>query len=394
MRRWFLSIALVAGCSDKFNGTGTPEQVIAGADEGQRVEVTGEVHTVTFDSTQNSARRRLLANHPNQVDWVIEQDDEQRRGLHPAFDDTGAKYPRTADHYVLIRSKKPPGVTQTDPDFTPNALAGAWGLGIHVADIDPAQPLPEVGATIKVTGTFRRIVWNGRDPKLPIIDDATITIVTGASELAAPNAGCTLDQDCNERLICDRATHVCASPPREIYWADPWRDVNGACDADADCPLGQTCDASHAIAATGAYAAHYFSTEDTGRHQCVLATRSLAAQCPHIYTTRDLAGGRFITGKEICVRATLLTPVPAEDGDTHAQMRVDEPIPYPTSDIAYHLFGATTENGPIYKDPTLPGGAVVDPAVGQEVVAIGTYRYDPDHGWYEVHPVKAYLPPP
>ena len=75
-------------------------------------------------------------------------------------------------------------------------------------------------------------------------------------------------------------------------------------------------------------------------------------------------------------------------------MHVDEPIPYPIDDIAYDLFGGTTENGPPYKDPTLPGGAVADPAVDQEVIAVGTYRYDPDHGWYEVHPVKAYLPPP
>jgi len=109
---------------------------------------------------------------------------------------------------------------------------------------------------------------------------------------------------------------------------------------------------------------------------------------------RDLVGGRFVTGKEICVRVRLLANTLAEDGDTHAQMFVDEPIPYPTDDIAYHLFGATTENGPIYKDPTVPGGAVVDPSPDVDLVAIGTFRYDPDHGWYELHPVKRYLPAP
>jgi hypothetical protein len=46
----------------------------------------------------------------------------------------------------------------------------------------------------------------------------------------------------------------------------------------------------------------------------------------------------------------------------------------------------------MYKNPALPGGAIVDPQPDQEVIAIGTYRYDPDHGWYEVHPVKAYFP--
>src|SRR5260221_14776452 len=101
------SVAL-AGCGDKFNGTGTPEQVIAGPVDGQHVEVTGDVHTVSFDSIQNLPRRMLLAAHSNQVEWVIEQDDEEIRGKHPAYDDIGAQYPRTPDHYILIRGTKPP----------------------------------------------------------------------------------------------------------------------------------------------------------------------------------------------------------------------------------------------------------------------------------------------
>jgi hypothetical protein len=113
-----------------------------------------------------------------------------------------------------------------------------------------------------------------------------------------------------------------------------------------------------------------------------------------VYTTRDLVGARFVTGKEICVRVKSLANTQADDGDTHAQMQVDEPIPYPTADIAYHLFGGCTEVGPVHKDPALPGGPVLDPQPNDEWIAIGTYRYDPDHGWYEVHPVKAYLPVP
>ena len=58
-------------------------------------------------------------------------------------------------------------------------------------------------------------------------------------------------------LICDRTSKKCVAPPREIFWGDPWHDVNGACDTDADCPLGQVCDPSHAMAATGTYAAQY-----------------------------------------------------------------------------------------------------------------------------------------
>ena len=124
------------------------------------------------------------------------------------------------------------------------------------------------------------------------------------------------------------------------------------------------------------------------------AGATLASQCPRIYTARDLAGARFVTGKEICVRGTVFLPAPAEDGDTHVQLKVDEPLPYPTSDAAFFVFGAATENGPMYKDPALGAGMVVDPAVNQEVVAIGTYRYDPGHGWHEMPPVKAYLAPP
>jgi hypothetical protein len=387
--------ALVACSGDSFNGTGTPEQVIAGAKDGQKVETTGEVFAVTWDSTQTGARKDLLAGHGDEIEFVLEQEDEAKRAVRHAFDEPGADYPRTNDHYILIRTVKPPGITQGEAGFTPGKLVEAWGLGLHVTVVDGDHPLPEVGSHVKVTGTFRRITWNAREVQVPIVDDPTITVIDGPAPLAGMGEACTLDQACNARLVCDRATQKCAPPPREIYWSDPWRDVNGACDTDADCPLGEVCDASHAIAATGTFAAHYFPQQDIGRHLCTLAPGStVASLCPRIYTMRDVVGGRFVTGKEICVRASLLSPVAAEDGDTHDQMHVDEPIPYPISDIGYDQFGGTTENGPPYKDPATPGGAVMDPATDQEVIAIGTYRYDPDHGWYEVHPVKAYLPPP
>lgn len=399
--RLLWTVILLAACGDnKFGGVGTPEQVIAGASEGQNVVVTGEVHTVTYESTQVAARKALLARRPDAdkfhaIEWVIEQDDEEKRGHHFAFDDVNAQYPRATDRYILIRSVKPPGITFGDDDFVATKLAEAWGLGVHLRDLAPGVAMPEVGTTIKVTGTFHRVIWNQRDTKLPIVDNATIEVISGPPDLKAMGATCALDQECNARLICDRASSKCAPPPREIYWADPFRDVNGACTTDADCPFGQVCDPSYTMSATGMFGAHYFTADDAGRHLCRLAPgATVASQCPRIYTTRDLVGGRFVTGKEVCVRATLFVAVPAEDNDTHAQMRLDEPIPYPDADAGYNLFGATTENGPPYKDPALPGGPVVDPVEGQEVIAIGTYRYDPDHGWYEVHPVKAYLAPP
>ncbi len=372
-----------------------------GATDGQHVEVIGEVHTVTFESTQSAARKALLARRPDldqvhAIEWIFERGEQQerQRGQHHAFDDAGEDYPRATDRYILIRSVKPAGITTGEDDFIPTHIVEAWGLGIHLPDLAPGVAMPEVGTTIKVTGTFRRVTWNQREVQLPIVDDAVIEVISGPPDLKAMGATCALDQECNARLVCDRATTTCLPPPREIYWADPWHDVNGACTTDADCPLGQVCDGSYTIPATGLYAAQYFVAADTGRHLCRLAPgASVASQCPRIYTTRDLAGGRFVTGKEVCVRATLFVAVEAEDRDTHAQMRVDEPIPYPNADAAYNFFGATTENGPMYKDPALPGGPVVDPIEGQEVIAVGTYRYDPDHGWHEVHPVKAYLTP-
>ena len=384
----------LAACGDPYNGTLTPEKA-AGAPEGHLVVVIGTVFGVTFDSTEVSMHMMIRNAHAADPTWTtdVEETEEARPG-EPAYEDT-ENYHRTPDHYVLIRSTKPPGVTNGDPDFTPGALAAAWGLGIHLTDIDaPSPPMPELGARIEITGTVHHETWNSREIEVPIVEDATITVLDGPPELGGPGDACTRDTQCNARLVCDRVSTTCVPTPHEIYWADPWRDVNGACDTDADCPLGQVCDASHVIASTGNFAAVH-ATTDAGRHLCTLAPgATLASECARIYTARDLVGGRFASGKEICVRGNLLTPLPAADNDTHDQIVVDEPIPYPTADATYAQFGAVTENGPVYKDPALPGGPVNDPVVGQDVVAIGTYRYDMGHGWYEVHPVKAYFAPP
>jgi len=389
-------LVVCSGCGDNHTPV-TPESLAANGKDGQRVEVIGEVHTVTYDSTMTARRQAVIARHAGEapLDWVIEDDAEEPRGEQHAYEDIGADYPRTPDHYVLIRSALPDGITSGEPDFSSGKLAEAWGLGVHLTGIDPAAPMPEIGSVIKVTGTLHRVHWNQRDALVPVVDAAAIELVSGPAPLAGPGEPCARDQACNARLICDRTALTCGPPPREIYWADPWRDVNGVCDADADCPLGQRCDLAHTVAVTGMYAVHYFPQQDGGRHLCVLAAgATLASECPRIYTARDLVGGRFVTGKEICVRATLFAPVGADDGDTHDQVKVDEPIPYPVSDVAYDLFGAATENGPAYKEPALGAGVVRDPMIDQAIVAIGTYRYDPGHGWYEVHPVKAYFAPP
>src|SRR5262249_7605523 len=116
------------GCGDNLLGK-TPELVAVSASEGQHVDVIGTVHAVTFDSTQaDMVRRMLLEIQSDPIGWVLQQDDEEKRGLQFAYDDTGARYPRTPDHYILLRSVVPEGQT----------LAEAWGLGVHLTDIDPA----------------------------------------------------------------------------------------------------------------------------------------------------------------------------------------------------------------------------------------------------------------
>src|SRR2546423_1737887 len=183
--RWAALIFLVA-CGDNASGIMTPEQAATSAGDGERVVVTGEVHTVAFDSTQTAARRAELAGHVWLRDWFLEDDAEELRADHFAYDDVNAKYPRTPDHYILLRSKTPDGITFGEPGFTPGSLAPAWGLGVHLTDIDPASPMPEIGSHLKVTGTFHRITWNGREIQLPIIDNATIEVIDGPPPLRGP----------------------------------------------------------------------------------------------------------------------------------------------------------------------------------------------------------------
>jgi hypothetical protein len=96
----------------------------------------------------------------------------------------------------------------------------------------------------------------------------------------------------------------------------------------------------------------------------------------------------------VCVHGRILEPVLADDHDTHVQVVVDEPLPYPKTTISYYVFGGATENSPPYKDPSRPGGALVDPRAKQDVLLLGTYRYDDGHGWFELHPLKAVWPAP
>lgn len=335
----------------------TPEDVVATTEPGSAVLVQGTVFTLTFDDLRQAPDA----------------------------------FPIQPDRWILVRTAVPSGVTRRDLDVS--RVDAAWGLGLRLTGEDLAArrfQLPQGGDTVRAAGTFARGPWAGRT--MPMVEGLTeLTVVAGAPPLADVGRACAVDMDCADDLWCDRATSTCAAVPSGIAWGDPRRDVNGACDTDADCPAGQTCDSRTAITATGPYAAPYFVSRDAGRHLCVpTAGSTRESLCGRSVSTADLVGGRFATGKEVCVRGVVQLSLIAADGDTHLQLYVDEPLPYPAASATYDIFGATTENAPPYKDPAVPRGPIVDPAPGAVVTALGTYRYDDGHGWFEVHPVKAF----
>jgi len=359
---WFIFsnvVACIVAC--RATPLSTPEEIAATAVVETKVTLQGTVFGVTFDSEVGSGH-----------------------------------YPLKPDRYVLVRTKVPAGVRSGDPAFADEPARG-FGFGLHVplgADGAPARPLPWIGDVVRATGTFRRVSWNGN--QVPVLASLTeLAVVSGAPPLAEAGATCSVDMDCREHLLCDRASRRCAAPPAGYEWGSAFRGINGACDTDADCPLGQVCDARYTIPSAGDYAAAWTGARDNGRHLCAPEDgATLEKLCPRIATVADLSGGRFAAAKEVCVRGELFLAVLAEDRDTHTQLIVDEPLPYPKADAPYYLFGSTTENAPPYKDPSRPQGAVATPVAKKPVVAVGTVRYDEGHGWWEMHPVKAYLSAP
>ncbi len=361
MRAWIVVAFVAAGCGDNRRDTPyTPEEIVQTATDGKVVTVEGTVHTLTFNNEVAS----------------------------------DGEFVRLPDRYLLIRSVAPDEVRLDSDHFDGDALLLAWGLGVRILEDElDDRPLPQIGAKVRVTGTFdKEADWAGK--KVPVIEDATIEILEGALVLGMVGATCDNDLDCHEQLICDRATTKCAAPPPGLVWGSAYRDVNGACDTDADCPLPQICDTRYTMQNDGGtYAPPYFAAEDAGKHLCVLPDdATIESVCPHIYTSADLSGGRLAAGKEVCVRHETWLAVAAEDGDTHLQVTTEEPLPYPFAEAAYWIFGSTTENAPPYKDPARPQPPVVDPELGAVTVSVGTMRYDSDHGWWEVHPVKRYFP--
>jgi hypothetical protein len=329
----------------------TPEEAAQGGQDGEVMNVEGTVHTLTFETEGDAA------------------DLFSARG----------------DRWLLIRSTVPERITIDDLDS--GNVVPAWGLGIHLpeATLDDG-PLPQIGDRVRVRGTFRRIEW--ANVTVPVLEEATIELPDGTLALATAGQACTHDLDCHDRLICDRASGQCAAPPAGLVWGSDFRNLHGTCVTDADCPPAQVCELAYTVATEGEFAPPYYPERDAGKHLCVPASTDQAAACRRVVTTADLSGGRYVPGKEICVGGEVWLAIGAEDGDTHLQLTIPEPLPYPIADTAYWIFGSTTEIAPPYKDPTRPQGAIMDPDEGDHIVVVGSIRFDDTHGWWEMHPVK------
>ncbi|HEX2570081.1 MAG TPA: hypothetical protein VH877_11030 [Polyangia bacterium] len=302
----------------------------------------------------------------------------------------GEDFDLLGDRYLLLRW--PSGARLGDPDLI---LRKEWGLALHLTAADASDPnfyLPEVGDTVRASGTFVYGSWNGHT--LPMLEQVTeLTVLHGRPPRRALGERCRADMECRDNLICARDTERCSPTPQPVSWDSDWHNLNGACATDSDCPLGQFCDLRYTIPSRGPYAPGH-RPQDVGSHLCALEpTATRQSLCPAVDTVADLLGGRYTQGKEVCIRGHVFIQVPVEDGDIHAQMIIDHPLRYPATDPPLWLVAAPTETTAPYRDPARPQGALGAPPLG-DVVVFGTYRFDVGHGWFEVHPVKAWWTAP
>jgi hypothetical protein len=89
----------------------------------------------------------------------------------------------------------------------------------------------------------------------------------------------------------------------------------------------------------------------------------------------DVARGNVTEHSYVWVEATVGFTFTAPDGDTHVEVGTFCPMA--------HL---VTEVTPPYR------AWVPAPDEGQTVRVFGQVRYDPGHGWWEVHPIRAWEP--
>lgn len=361
----FVIVAVGAACSQESTSL-TLGLLTQCAPLGDTIQVSGTVIGVTFNSEEQSGNYEL----------------------------------RQERYYLLndIDLEDPPcAVTIPNGD--------EWGLGVDLlpASFDPSLPRPQNGVRIRAQGTFQSLLRSTTQSKrrktktFPIIEGISqFEIVSSPKDLPSLKLlgqSCSSDMECDENLICDRNSSLCSNPPETVLWDSLWHDLNGACITDDDCPLGQVCHLDYTIGAEGAISVKHLFEQDRGKHICVLAMGvERETLCPRIGTLADFLGGRYVAGKEICIRGKVSQLVGANDGDTHLQLKVSNPIIYPDTSPAYDDFGASTEISPPYKDPLLGNLVITEPNVGENIIVLGTYRFDNGHGWFEMHPLKAWWP--
>lgn len=270
---------------------------------------------------------------------------------------------------------------------------GPWGLGARL----PAERLrsrqwrlPQSGDVVEVRGRLTTVDFRSDQPNNPLLDELTAysIVESHGPRLAELGETCRHDMDCADDLWCERSG-VCAVVP-ELDWNSDLRNITGTCVSDKDCPIGQRCDPGYRVKDSGEYRPPYHVDRNSGRFLCQV-DRAAAADslCPRAVAVDELSGGRFPTGKELCLRARIaFTVFSPGDRDTHVQVQLAQPLRLPEAMPTLSTFQAATENAPPYKDPTNPLGPLVDPERDDQVEMLGTVHFDDGHGWWELHPIK------
>jgi len=362
----------------KFSSYFTPDDAVNGTlPTGINARIRGVVSAVTHES---------LETPPNYQSWANKVDT-----ITGATSDYGRTTSFHVQHerYILLKIENTEGLTPAQ---------AAWGVGVMLTLQQWAVEriaLPYPGDFIEVEGTLDKRKVNDEERLV-------ITPVLSLETISSPNPvlkdiddTCTHDMDCRDDLICERKSKKCKKAP-PLGWSSSIRGINGACDTDEDCPLGQFCHPQYNIKGEGPFAAHYYRERDIGRQLCQVYDRNAATEtiCPRVVSADDVLSGRFAESKEVCVRDRLfLTYFNPGDNDTHVQYIIRHPSIYPLGFPPLAISGFASENAPPYKDPDNPFGRLPDPPDLREVIMLGTVKYDGGHMWYEIHPFKWYRNP-
>lgn len=308
-----------------------------------------------------------------------------------------SRYTIVGNRYALIKD------VESKCDLSTIGTWSIWGDKVIGLELPPSwdEQIPPNGTLLRTSGLFTIDDWNGNFVPLirevasfetPLLSSDIDQMVFETHQLGE---ACQSDMECDDNLICDRSTNLCAKSPEFLMRGSTWHSINGACIRDDDCPLGQVCFQPLTIGEeAGEYSVISFNDQDRGKHICIPQDgESLESLCPRIGTSEDLAGQRYTTGKEVCIKGkVLLVALSAQDREFHVQLKVEYPKVYPDITDDYATWGATTEIAPQYRNPILGDHTVELPKKWEEIIILGTYRFDEKHGWFEVHPVKRWWP--